>query len=656
MYKKAGMWTSVVKSRLKGATCIAFAVALSGGCTPDVERGGETNQLKCERDGYPCSAADVEEEVALQRLQIAVEGSARMYEQEANVVADWVADQPGVVDVRSSSAGLMFRIEGSRWGTILKPRAVSQNGPMQLRSSELEEETARSEVVEGDQAFEARDRKRALILSPVEFEFGGQWNADDGAIVRDVLENTRGYRGNVDYRKNEAAGLEAFSSWDDRAVVHVSTHGICIGEEETGSDTSNGCFPLGLFTGEKAAATVEVPYEVTDEEIEEDATLNGALMDAVEKVSQEGGVGVSVDPLLECETATPTPSCDMRLLYVVDADFFAAQYPNGLENTFVFLNACESLGTAANGIGRTLIGPGGAFAGWTNPVVNEDAAAAAEELYGEYLSKGLTVADSFKRMQNKRSVDPEFGTAELHGFGYDGHARIREVVTMKKHADVLEDGEDLTALMRAEDYTDDGRDDVLEFTVQVDGVTEGREDRYKVSFELNGEEVGEARPVKPSDKVDEFQYEFDVELELGQDLKRDESYTLTAKTTLGGGEGNEPDKGFSVHQVENVKFQFWCDAFIFPATKDENGDWLATLTGHCSQYNSQLQEDYLYGMCVCGQRPLEEDGVVEACDILCVDDGSGRCTDFSGPGVVPEAYREESNCFKESWTQSGFGE
>jgi hypothetical protein len=526
---------------------------------------------------------------------------------------------------------------------------------MQLRS--LEERRGRSEVVEGDQAFEARDKKRALILSPVEFEFGQQWNADDGAIVRDLLENTRGYSGSVDYRENESAGVEAFSSWDDRAVVHVSTHGICIGKEETGSTTSNGCFPLGLFTGEKAAATVEVPYEVADEELMENATLNGALTEAVEKVSQEGRVGVSVDPLLECETATPNPSCDMRLLYVVDADFFAAQYPNGLDNTFVFLNACESLGTAANGIGRTIIGPGGAFAGWTNPVLNGDAAAAAEELYGDYLSKGLTVADALKRMQNKTSVDPEFGTAELHGFGYDGHVRIREVVTMKKHADVLEDGEDLTALMRAEDYTDDGRDDVLEFTVQVDGVTEGREDRYEVSFELNGEEVGESRTVKLSDKVDEFQYEFDVELELGQDLKRDNSYTLTAKTTLGGGEGNEPDKGFSVHQVENVKFQFWCDVFPFPAFTDDDGEFLAQLDGACAQYNAELEPNARYSMCVCGKRPLEEDGVVEACDILCSEaENSDRCQDFSGPGVVPEAWNRQSNCFKESFHQEGFGQ
>ena len=92
------------------------------------------------------------------------------------------------------------------------------------------------------------EQKRALVLSPFKYFFKG---FDDGAPVAQLLENTRGYGGNVTYLENATktaatVGIEQFAGWENYDVIHVTGHGAqvcdvnrCVATILTGDIYSN---------------------------------------------------------------------------------------------------------------------------------------------------------------------------------------------------------------------------------------------------------------------------------------------------------------------------------------------------------------------------------------------------------------------------------
>ena len=78
------------------------------------------------------------------------------------------------------------------------------------------------------------DNKKALILSPVLWEFGIH---DEGPDVADLLRDSEGYSSGVDFLQNRKktdseVTVESFKNWDDYDVIHLSSHGkrLCIGD------------------------------------------------------------------------------------------------------------------------------------------------------------------------------------------------------------------------------------------------------------------------------------------------------------------------------------------------------------------------------------------------------------------------------------------
>ena len=153
--------------------------------------------------------------------------------------------------------------------------------------------------------------KSALVLAPVLYQFT---NTDDGPVVANILEGTPDYAGNVDYAGNATVTstdvtLDDFETWRDYDIVHVSTHGkrICV------QDPCRGMVVVGPL----------------------DAILPPGPGDYFSKLAgldllARPGVGVSIGR-------------SGNGYVIVTADFFRAMYPGGLQDTFVFFNACQTM-------------------------------------------------------------------------------------------------------------------------------------------------------------------------------------------------------------------------------------------------------------------------------------------------------------------------
>ena len=70
------------------------------------------------------------------------------------------------------------------------------------------------------------------------------------------------------------------------------------------------------------------------------------------------------------------------------ADFFRIHYPAGLDNTLVFLDACQSFGPQATDLVDAIKGSTTVVFGWTEPVYSNDATATAVALYKALSERG----------------------------------------------------------------------------------------------------------------------------------------------------------------------------------------------------------------------------------------------------------------------------
>lgn len=614
-------------------------VVLGAGCAPKVQ---DEAQLQCERQGYPCYASDVPDEVALQTLRLAVASEMRRQRQPTDEIARWLRQQPNMVEVKTRGESIAFRLEGGQWGFSLLSAVPDGEQPMQALSRQLEpsEETARGELVAGDQHEDKREQKYALMWVPQAWEFGPN-GGQTGAGVRSILEDTRGYRGNVTTLANQEADVASMKRWDEYDVVLVATHGGCFGvEQDLGNyyDIGFPCAPASLMTGELAAEPVSIAEGTTLEELENDVGFNELFERAHTYVSSLGPPGVHLAPSVDCGGVDL--GCKLRLFVTVDTSHLERMYPDGIDKTFFWVGACSSMGGGQDAdLAVTLLGEDSAMVGWTSLVGQRFTRIAAEEFFG-WLKKGLNVTEALDLQQN--NYDGNFRST-LVAKSTD-FVRIREVVTALDPIVELEHGADASALLASESFTDDGRPDRLDLAAKIEGVTDGTEQFYKVQFKLDGKKIGPEVAPTAADKEGEFTYHLEIpNVDVGKDLKKDQMYTLTARVKVFG------QDHYSYHKARDIIFSKWCEPFPYkPIFSEETGGSLETeLEQACAPLNASMEPGHTYAICACGNRPLQPDGTILECDILCDEDGSGDCV--SGDGVLPDGYQESSRCFKEAW-------
>lgn len=440
--------------RMRIRYALVGTVILLAGCGNEPPAPGENlPELECKMLGYPCSLAETPLAI-LQRSEALSDQASAMLAGGTPMadVLSFLRGQPDVVDAVASDWALRFRVEGGRDAWILKREALAigaqgdpdaQKVAKSAAASAADKPAVRTQHVVGD---DDPDIKTALVLSPFKYEFG---TTDDGAPVAAILEGTRGYAGNVTYMENPTktagqVGISQFFGWEEFDVVHISSHGGTVCDQTR-------CSAI-ILTGDLYSTA-------------EDLLL-----------------------ITEAGVTTARVAGDDTRQFALSDDFFLAQYPNGLPNTLVFFNGCQTYGQDS-GLGDAFIRNGGVFVGWSDIVQSDAALTAATAFYRKMSDHGVTAYQAWDELDslsiNSHVFEgiPREAILLVNRDG-DRDLRLREVVRLEDpvNGGVLVDGATITVEGRA----NDGIVDNIPYTVFVEGIREDQQELATVQVIVEG--------------------------------------------------------------------------------------------------------------------------------------------------------------------------
>lgn len=414
--------------------------------------GDPSATLACEREGYPCSFAEVDPAVFDQSDQLADEIFLRLDNGEPIAdVLTWVEGQAGVVEAIASQVAIRFRMAGGRpiWVFSRDAILIPDGTPDPVAVPTF----ASKDVVGDDPKV-----KRALVLSVYQYDFGG-W--DEGSAVAGLLGGARSYEGRVEYYANTEREAQVFpdhfENWGDYQVIHVSSHGtqVCNGDD---------C---------------------------ETVVLAGATSRDIILTTTEDGVDLVRIEYGEYD-------------YGASTDFFLQNYPNGLADTIVFINACET--AKGEDLADALTMNGGVYLGWTESVWSDTANRASLAFYENLINKGIPSSSGYNTLRETGgdlTLDRvnSSGTFASLALATGGDAlRIREVVWIQ-HPLTKEDlPSETTVPYPVVGQPEDGDADWIPYLIKVDGV-EGEPQGFTVHVTVNGF-AGDPKPLSDGTMLD----------------------------------------------------------------------------------------------------------------------------------------------------------
>lgn len=496
--------------------------------------GDPDGTLECEIVGYPCSYADVPLEIIEATLSRTDDILDMLKGGSTNEeVADWLEAQDDIAEVQRDAFALRFRPEGGRAVWISGPDPLPGPGPDAAHpppASGAHGSSAYSVVGSGPARHVAGEgsEKRALVLSPFYWHFG-EW--DDGPLIRDILLETRGYEGGVEFyhnpTENDAIPLEHLRSWTQYQVVHITTHGRRICEQ----DVCRGGIAIGLL----------------------DAYLPTGSASEAEKIKSLEAEG------LEIQVGEETGTRYLRAA----ADFFRKAYSEGLDDTVVFLNACQtqgSMGVDVDIVDALRQGGRAVVLGWSDVVYAGDALAAAQAFFEGLSERGYTTRVAFEKLGGLRTGEAGTsgdGTAPVLGLEgpSDGtDLRIREVVTVLNPYTGAELSSD--DAVGAIGVANDGDPDAAPFRVLVEGVLQ--EDAGDLTVHVTVDGVTAAPiPLTDATKNDDDAWEIAGTVQLPYDLAEDREVLWEATTTLHDGGESSHERAATLSGAEPLMGSNW---------------------------------------------------------------------------------------------------
>jgi hypothetical protein len=294
--------------------------------------------------------------------------------------------------------------------------------------------------------------------------------------------------------------------WGNYDVVHVVTHGTRI------------CDPEGC-RGMLVAGTLE-------------SALPAGPETEAEKLKSLAETGVSYAKGVRGLVL----ELDLDGYLVLNADFFRKHYKERLNDTLIFLNACQSFSPVATDLVDAVQGTGSVLFGWTETVRGVDAIAAAVALYealSEWGYPAQVALDQIGELKVGEAVPgnsaPELRLSQRPD---GGDLRIRDVVTLLNPGS----GQVLTAsdLVSIQGIQGDGIPDAAPYMLRVDGVKPELASGMTVHVSIDGSE-GEPVPLTSGQVNEQDQWTVSGMLPLGYDLEEETAVTFRAWVNLHSG-------------------------------------------------------------------------------------------------------------------------
>lgn len=559
--------------------------------------GGQT--LECEIEGYPCSYADADP-ASLERSAEALDEAAAVLDETESIeaAAEVLKNRSDLAELLYGHEAISFRLEGGPEMWLVNGAALSpgEKGPgagraaastvsidLSLPSSEvLQDDGPIGESRSGEEPF-----KKALILSPFWWDFGGDETQELASLIRQAHRNYSCADCEVDWKHNTVrdrgedeppeqylltrtlslnyeVSLTDYASWGEYDLVHLSSHGVqhCDGGE------CKGVIMTGRFVDKPELTQAGVPdFDVAGVVWGRTAVPGcGGLYEELEDENlPDPEWEVVYEQWLNKGCATYTN----RWWQFINPDFFRSAYGgDSLDDKLIFINSCESMKDLS--LAQSIAGDNTTVLGWTEVVDVDAAGQVSLAFYNLYVTNGLRAGVAFEKV--KRDLEPLFQSPALRGFRPKGieieslappeflnegdeDTRGREIITLLQPVyrhELMERGTVPTMGVPG-----DGQPDEILLLVQVDGIDESQDPAaFEIHFVADGEEL--SGTIQPQEPTGEYSYLALGLLELPFDAARSRFIELEAWVEL-------PEGGQTRHVLEEVELA--------------NCGWRATLSG-----------------------------------------------------------------------------
>lgn len=559
---------------------VAALLCVAVGCGGDNEKKPSSEQpdrpkLPCEKQEYPCTFAEVDEDVNQRTLDLMkkVLIRAERGEKWESAIA-WLRERSKLVEAKGSSNAIRFRLEGGRpaWVYLQQPGdSLTETTTSALTEANSSESTTRNMPIVAGGDDEPREPKNALVLT------GDPTIAPQlTSHVRDKLTGVRGYTPeSVTFRtKANELSLSDFQQWGEYDFIYFLAHGGCTGE----------CQEASISTGIELGTLLEYPDERWIKRGENDwdpAQLNPEQQDRKDAYEEEEsrvkaealenspyadvpGADVAIRPNCYTEDGENIEVDDHKVAYcqnpyelAVGAPFFQS-YSDGLDETLVIGNSCKLFSNRASDLAQYFGSGDNVFLGWSESVLGERSSEVIRPLL-DLLDEGIPAWTALRTVKDENGVindscaQDDSCPAELRHSDREDTIRLREIVSVSDPSgNPLEDGANINAMVQG--IPGDGESDSLELTALVAGIdreastASSDPSDYEVRFEWNGNEVGESYNVGDEGQPISYAYAYavdDIQVQLDSDIDPDEEYSLTAIVEL-------PEGGTSTTTIEGL--------------------------------------------------------------------------------------------------------
>ena len=532
----------------------------ASGTTPPSERPEDGAYVRpafeCETLDYPCTYDEVDPRVMAASMALGIEADRRLLSSTTDAVAEWLSDQSEVVQVQFDETAIRFRVAEGRplWAAKEAPtadparstprvphthapsmpysgsvaRPANGTAPLPPAVPALFETNSKSAKKRNG----VRQDKSALILSPFKWEFKNdetdqlyEWLTDPNKSKAARQYTSVTLLQDSIYGGAPSVSIASFRNWDQYDLIHVSSHG------------QQACGVIGGSLAGPACATVVYTGALVSQGIPLTGAPQGSVVGeewiAVIPTACSGlQVGDANYALYDCQHG--------QWWQGVTPDFFVDQGPP-LENTLIFMSACESM--TANDLARALAGPGSTFYGFTIAVPQADAPKIATVFYRVALQRGLP-ADRALTAAKTQGPGLSFFTGpgtptrsplaapnqhgEMVRFGSPS-LRAREVVSIldRTTENELQDDGIVTDVIGA---PNDGKPDSVLVIAQVDGIDNTQDPaNFTLEVQVDGAPAVSANlQTNPHPEV----WQVEVTVPLGFDHDPQDRFDVEIRTDL----------------------------------------------------------------------------------------------------------------------------